>query len=117
MLEPNQLSVTRPQGEAEIAPAPVASPGAVETFGGKIFVRWDSAAGVTVFGPVTYFIEFLKTSGLWESWVGECPLQYRSPNAPRKEDILGTLLLAVWAGHKRMRTSPRCAATACCRSC
>jgi len=28
-------------------------------------------------------------------------LQYRSPNAPRKEDILGTLLLAVWAGHKR----------------
>src|SRR6516225_5038360 len=24
MLEPNQLSVTRPQGEAEIAPAPVA---------------------------------------------------------------------------------------------
>ena len=101
MLEPNQLSVTRPQGEAEIAPAPVASPGAVETFGGKIFVRWDPAARVTAFGPVTYFIEFLKTSGLWESWVGECPLQYRSPNAPRKEDILGTLLLAVWAGHKR----------------
>ena len=33
--------------------------------------------------------------------MGECPLQYRSPNAPRKEDILGTLLLAVWAGHKR----------------
>jgi len=44
MLEPNQLSVTRPQGEAEIAPGPVASPGAVETFGGKIFVRWHPAA-------------------------------------------------------------------------
>jgi hypothetical protein len=76
MLEPHQLSVTCPQGEAEIAPAPAANPGAVETFGGKIFVRWDPAARVRVFGPVTYFIEFLKTSGLWESWVGECPLQY-----------------------------------------
>jgi hypothetical protein len=54
MLEPNQLSITRPQGEAEIAPVPVASPGAVETFGGKIFVRWDPAARVTAFGPVTY---------------------------------------------------------------
>ena len=31
----------------------------------------------------------------------DCPPQYRSPNAPRKEDILGTLLLAVLAGHKR----------------
>jgi len=50
MLEPNQLSVTRPQGEAEIAPALVASPGAVEIFGGKIFVRWDPAARVTAFG-------------------------------------------------------------------
>jgi len=101
MAEQNELSPSHLPGEEETTPTSLSSPSAVETFGGKIFVRWDPEAKVTAFGPVTYFIEFLKTSGLWESWVRECPLQYHSPNAPRKEDILGTLLLAVLAGHKR----------------
>ena len=74
---------------------------AVETFGGKVFIRWDPEANVTSFGPVAYFIEFLKGSGLWQKWVEECPLSYRSGNAPPKQDILGTLLLSVLAGHKR----------------
>src|ERR1039457_5542447 len=74
---------------------------AVETFGGRVFVRWDPDAAVTAFGPVTYFIEFLKTNGLWQQWVKECPLSYNSPNAPPKEEILGTILLSVLAGHKR----------------
>ena len=74
---------------------------AVETFGGKVFVRWDPDAAVTGFGPVTYFIEFLKANGLWQQWVKDCPLSYQSPNAPPKEDILGTILLSVLAGHKR----------------
>jgi hypothetical protein len=73
----------------------------VETFGGKIFVRWDPDAAVTALGPVTYFIEFLKANGLWQEWVKDCPLSYRSPNAPPKEDILGTIFLSVLAGHKR----------------
>ena len=29
---------------------------AVETFGGKVFVRWDPDAAVTAFAPVTYFL-------------------------------------------------------------
>jgi hypothetical protein len=74
---------------------------AVDTLGGKVFVRWDPDAAVTAFGPVTYFIEFLKANGLWQKWVEECPLSYRSGNAPPKEDILGTILLSVLAGHKR----------------
>jgi hypothetical protein len=74
---------------------------AVETFGGKVFVRWDADAAVTAFGPLTYFIEFLKANGLWQKWVEECPLHYTSPNAPPKADILGTILLSVLAGHKR----------------
>lgn len=73
----------------------------MDTFGGKIFVRWDAEAAVTAWGPVSYFIDFLKTNELWQPWVRECPLHYRSPNAPPKEDILGTLFLAVLAGHKR----------------
>jgi hypothetical protein len=74
---------------------------AVETFGGKVFVRWDADAAVTAFAPVTYFLEFLKANGLWQRWVEDCPLNYRSGNAPPKQDILGTLLLSVLAGHKR----------------
>jgi Transposase DDE domain group 1 len=74
---------------------------ALDTLGGKIFVRWDADAAVTAFGPVTYFIEFLKVNGLWQKWVAECPLNYRSGNAPPKQDILGTILLSVLAGHKR----------------
>jgi hypothetical protein len=94
--------MAHPAGEAEelvIADAEESS--AVDTFGGKIFVRWDPEAAVTAFGPVSYFIDFLKTNGLWEPWVRECPLRYSSPNAPPKEDILGTIFLAVLAGHKR----------------
>jgi len=73
----------------------------VDTFAGKVFVRWDPAANVTGFGPMAYFIEFLKANGLWEHWVQDCPLQYKSPNAPPKQDILGTIMLSVLAGHKR----------------
>ena len=74
---------------------------AVDTPGGKVFVRWDPDAAVTAFGPIAYFIEFLKTNELWQRWVADCPLVYRSPNAPPKQDILGTLLLSILAGHKR----------------
>jgi hypothetical protein len=88
-------------GEAAKDELTVPGPNAVDTFGGKVFVRWDPDASVTGFGPAAYFIEFLKANGLWERWVEDCPLHYTSPNAPPKEDILGTLMLSVVAGHKR----------------
>ncbi len=96
-------SVTaHPTGEPEeLLASEAESATAVDTFGGTLFVRWDPDAAVTNFGPVSYFIDFLKTNGLWEPWVRECPLLYTSPNAPAKEDILGTLFLSVLAGHKR----------------
>ena len=50
---------------------------------------------------MVFFIEFLKISGLFENWVKDCPLQYTSPNAPQKRDVLGTILLSVLAGHWR----------------
>jgi len=95
---------THPQGEIESGnpdQALVEQGKPVDTLGGKVFVRWDPDAAVTAFGPVTYFIEFLKVNGLWQKWVEECPLTYRSGNAPPKQDILGTVLLSVLAGHKR----------------
>jgi len=104
-MEGNRVLIpAHPQGEVESGDRDqnlVDRGKAVETFGGKVFVRWDADAAVTAFAPVTYFLEFLKANGLWQQWVEDCPLNYRSGNAPPKQDILGTLLLSVLAGHKR----------------
>lgn len=75
--------------------------GLVDTYGGRFRVEWDRSAKVTAFGPLSYFIHFLKTSGLWEEWVEFCPLRFTSNNAPSKEKIPGTILLLILAGHKR----------------
>jgi hypothetical protein len=39
-----------------------------------------------------FFIEYLKQGGLFDGWIADCPLSFTSPNAPRKRDVLGTLL-------------------------
>jgi hypothetical protein len=101
MPEKPATTSIHPPGEAAKEALVVSQASAVDTFGGKVFIRWDPDASVTGFGPVAYFIEFLKTNGLWEKWVQDCPLHYTSPNAPPKQDILGTVMLSVLAGHKR----------------
>lgn len=73
----------------------------VDTFGGVIHVRWDEVAAVTPFGQMVFFVEFLKTAGLWDAFVKDCPLSWESHNAPGKADVLGTILLSVLAGHRR----------------
>jgi hypothetical protein len=83
------------------AGAQPAEPQVVDTLGGRIHVRWDEAATATPHGQLVYFAEFLAATGVFERWVSECPLAYRSGNAPDKRDVLGTLLLALLAGHKR----------------
>jgi hypothetical protein len=61
-------------------------------------------------GQLVYFIEFLTLTGLWSRWVESCPLIYASPNAPSKEDVLGTWMLSILAGHRRYShvTAIRC---------
>ena len=73
----------------------------VDTFGGKVHVEWDPQAAVTPLGQLPFFIEFLKLGNLFDSWVEDCPLKSEGPNASSTRDILGTLLLAVLAGHTR----------------
>ena len=74
---------------------------AVDTLGGRMHVRWDEGAQATPNGQLVFFAEFLATAGIFERWVEDCPLAYTSPNAPTKRDVLGTLMLAILAGHKR----------------
>jgi hypothetical protein len=98
MNEKNTPASLHPLGESNSANCDGVS---VDTFGGRLHVEWSPQAAVTPLGQFPFFIEFLKTSELFEPWVAQCPLEYRSPNAPNKTDILGTILLSVLAGHKR----------------
>ncbi len=102
MASSQEVSRPHPAGESQKALSrEIPGVSSVDTFGGKVEVRWDSDAAVTAFGQMPYFIEFLKTADLFEPWVADCPLSYRSPNAPDKRDVLGTILLSVLAGHQR----------------
>ena len=73
----------------------------MDTPGGRIHMQWDHAASATPNAQLTFFAEFLATTGIYDAWVDTCPLIYTSPNAPSKRDVLGTWLLAILAGHKR----------------
>src|SRR5262249_258226 len=85
----------------QISVARDAEPMVVDTLGGRMHVRWDDAAQATPNGQLVFFAEFLSATGVFEEWVQACPLEYRSGNASDKRDVLGTLLLAILAGHRR----------------
>src|SRR5271166_3399930 len=74
---------------------------AVDTYGGRVYIDWDHDTPVTPLGQLSFFIEFLKRTELFDHWVATCPLQLSSPNAPKCRDILGTILLSVLSGHTR----------------
>ena len=73
----------------------------VDTFEGNIQVEWEPGASVTPMGQLAFFIQFLKTGCRFEPWVEDCPLNYKSNNAPEKVNVLGSLLLSILSGHKR----------------
>jgi hypothetical protein len=77
MCENSAVRSVHLAGEAGKEGLTVPGSSAVDTFGGKVFVRWDPDASVTGYGPAAYFIEFLKANGLWESWVQDCRLHCR----------------------------------------
>ena len=56
---------------------------------------------MTPLGQLPFFVDFLKTARLFDAFVADCPLQYVSPNAPKKRDVLGTTMLSMLSGHKR----------------
>ena len=97
--------IAHPEGETQIgdwgAVCSVSDPVPVETFAGRIHVEWDPQAAVTPLGQLPFFTEFLKVSGLFDPWVQECPLEFASPNAPKKRDVLGTAVLAILSGQQR----------------
>src|SRR3990167_8584254 len=102
MTPQNMPMVVHPTGELKINSESDKNQAVeVDTFGGKVHIEWDPQAAVTPVGQLPFFIDFLKTADLFSPWVQECPLDWKSPNAPEKTDVLGTLLLSVLAGHHR----------------
>ena len=102
MSDETVLTKVHPEGELQkVEIQPWDTPVSLDTFAGKIQFRWAPDAEVSSLGQMPFFIEFLKTSGLFEGWVQDCPLTYTSANAPKKRDVLGTILLSVLAGHWR----------------
>ena len=73
----------------------------MDSFAGKIEVRWAPDEAVTPLGQLAFFVDFLKVANLFDPFVAEAPLTYASPSKPRARDLLGTLLLSVLAGAKR----------------
>jgi hypothetical protein len=73
----------------------------INTYAGRVHVEWDCDGAVTSLGQLPFFIDFLKAGGLFDNWVADAPLVYRSPNAPKKRDVLGTVMLSILAGHWR----------------
>ena len=73
----------------------------VDSFGGPVRVEWDHEAPMTPHGQLAFFIHYLKTSGVFDAFVADCPLRYLSPNAPKKRDVLGTAMLSMLVGAKR----------------
>lgn len=73
----------------------------VQTMTGRVQVRWETESAATPMGQLAYFVEFLNLTGLWSRWLESCPLNYTSPNAPSRADVLGTWMLSVLSGHRR----------------
>jgi hypothetical protein len=102
MSNENAIGKIHPEGERQSRRVESTERGgSVDTYAGKVQVNWVPEAAVSSLGLMPYFIEFLKSSGVFDAWVEDCPLEYASPNAPQKRDVLGTILLSVLSGHWR----------------
>ena len=73
----------------------------VDTYAGRVQVEWDSEAAVTPMGQLSFFIEFLKTTKLFDELVDDCPLKLTSNNASKVRDVVGSMMLSILSGHTR----------------
>jgi len=73
----------------------------VDTYGGRLHVEWDPQAAVTPMGQLPFFIEFLKTTKLFDELEESFPHSFTSNNASKVRDILGSMMLSVLSGHTR----------------
>ena len=69
--------------------------------GGTLHWAGDEHVPVTRHGYLPFFSEFLKSGELFSEWVEDCPIEFKSNNAPEVKDVLGTGMVSVLCGHTR----------------
>ena len=81
----------------------------LDTFGGKLHVKFDHTASVTMLGQLPFFVELLQASGLYERWIKSAALHYSSPNAHASMTCWARCLSPHSPGCAATATSTRCA--------
>jgi hypothetical protein len=82
----------------------------LETASGPLKVRWDGKAQSSILGQMAFFIEFLTVTGLFDQWVADCPLNYKSSQWIEPPRPIGDVdaFDIVWALALRARKRDRC---------
>jgi hypothetical protein len=101
MTEGPEVFRVHPEAEQPLVEILDDQPVPIDTYAGRVDIDWDPHAPVTPLGQMPFFISFLKSAGLFDNWVTACPLNYTSPKAPSRRDVLGTVLLSILSGHRR----------------
>lgn len=73
----------------------------LDSFDGKMDVQWEDDSPVTPYGNLSFFIEYLKISGLFDALVSDFPLNLTSNSSSKPRDLIGTVMLSILSGHKR----------------
>jgi len=73
----------------------------LQTLSGTLHSNWEENAPFTLNGYLSYFAEYLHVGGIFADWCNECPLEYKSNNAPKTSDVLGTAIISILSGHNR----------------
>jgi hypothetical protein len=67
--------------------------------------QWDENAPVTLHGYLPFFSDYLRAGGIFQHLVENCPIRFKSNNAPEVADVLGTLIISLLSGHTRYNHS------------
>ena len=108
MEQKSPSATAHPAGEEEIphssrkkTTTPSPAPMSVYAKGGRYQVQWDDSAPMTLLGQLVFFAQFLHAGGQWEDFCREAPFGFISPNAPTREDVLGSMALSILCSHTR----------------
>lgn len=86
MIDAEEQAALHPAGEENREPMAYPEPHRMETPGGPMYVRWEEDPGISGHGLLTYFIEFLHVSGLWEEFVAQFQLvEHLHPDRQRRQ--------------------------------
>src|SRR5437879_9277891 len=108
MRDEKALIQTHPEGELQMEGTQAGEiPLSLDTFAGKVQFRWVPEAEVSSLGQMPFFIEFLKTSGVFENWGTIGPWKTTGRMRRRSGMGWGRIWCRCWRGTGVMRLLAR----------